>query len=180
MSELCTYLLKFSTVKFTSSLSEDNRTHYSSLLYEKDINSVCDIYGNTPLHLAWMSGQSHLIVPLLKLGALYVRNNIQCYSELGLFPQQMAIIIDHLWRVEILDPEGSRAIEDSILIESEKNILFKENFTISTQENIESYKVFFARHSENAFYEDVCGFSCDIIQKMMSGEINCAWFIENV
>jgi len=68
MSELCTYLLKFSTVKFTSSLSEDNRTHYSSLLYEKDINSVCDIYGNTPLHLAWMSGQSHLIVPLLKLG----------------------------------------------------------------------------------------------------------------
>ena len=57
-----------------------------------------------------------------------------------------------------------------------KRIRFFKKEILST----ESYKVFFARHSENAFYENVCGFSCDIVQKMMSGEINCAWFIENV
>ncbi|NRA73783.1 MAG: ankyrin repeat domain-containing protein [Rickettsiales bacterium] len=181
MNELCTYLLKFSTERFTDPLSESDSTHYLSLLHEADVNVICDTYGNTPLHLAWMSGHASLIIPLLTEGALYVRNNIKCFqNELGLFPQQMAVIVDRPWRVAILDPEGSQYIQDSIDFESTKNIPFRDNFTASTQEDIEPYQVFFARHNANTFYENGCKLSCSIVQKMMSGEIDCNWLIDNI
>ncbi len=180
MNTLCQYLLKYSNQHFINPISDYEYQLYKSLLLQYEtVDLLCDTNGNTPLHFAWMSGQSKLIIPLMELGAKYSKNYIRCFDgDLGFFPVQMSQIIDQLWRVKILDPEGFDLIDSAVSkykIDEKDEEFYTANFI-----SIEKYWQFFARHHSQASMQEQCGDSCVIVKKMMSGEIDCDHLIENI